>query len=211
MRWQLGRRSQNVEDRRGSTGRGTVAVGGGVGVLIMAVVAMLLGVDPRIVLEQTATIDDAPYSDTTVGTRSPEEDQLADFVSVVLADTEDTWNSLPPDLQALFTGENAWRLVDLFGHQFDEDEQMFRSVIEETYSARGKPEIYVLPEAERGRWIEACQPLWEQWVQEVTPLVGESTARAILSDAIKFGKEYEYTGFCQECEETLHEWGATGH
>lgn len=94
MRWQLGRRSQNVEDRRGSSGRGTVAVGGGVGVLIMAVVAMLLGVDPRIVLEQTASVDNAPYSDTTVSRRSPEEDQLADFVSVVLADTEDTWNSL---------------------------------------------------------------------------------------------------------------------
>jgi predicted metalloprotease len=94
MRWQLGRRSQNVEDRRGSGSRGTVAVGGGVGVLIMAVVAMLLGVDPRVVLEQTASVDNAPYSDTTVSRRSPEEDQLADFVSVVLADTEDTWNSL---------------------------------------------------------------------------------------------------------------------
>ncbi len=94
MRWQLGRRSQNVEDRRGSSGRGAVAAGGGVGVLIMAVVAMLLGVDPRVVLEQTVSVDNAPYSDTTVGTRSPEEDQLADFVSVVLADTEDTWNSL---------------------------------------------------------------------------------------------------------------------
>ena len=94
MRWQLGRRSQNVEDRRGSSGRGTVAVGGGVGVLIMAVVAMLLGVDPRIVLEQTASIDNPPYSDTTATRRSPEEDKLADFVSVVLGDTEDTWNSL---------------------------------------------------------------------------------------------------------------------
>jgi hypothetical protein len=94
MRWQLGRRSQNVEDRRGSSSRGTVAVGGGVGVLIMAVVAMLLGVDPRIVLEQTGSINNAPYSDTTVSRRSAEEDQLADFVSVVLADTEDTWNSL---------------------------------------------------------------------------------------------------------------------
>ncbi|MGB3405809.1 MAG: neutral zinc metallopeptidase [Microcoleaceae cyanobacterium] len=94
MRWQLGRRSQNVEDRRGRSGRGTVAVGGGMGVLIMAVVAMLFGVDPRIVLEQTASIDNAPYSDTTATRRSPQEDQLVEFVSVVLADTEDTWNSL---------------------------------------------------------------------------------------------------------------------
>ncbi|MGB3535236.1 MAG: neutral zinc metallopeptidase [Microcoleaceae cyanobacterium] len=94
MRWQLGRRSQNVEDRRGSGGGGHVAAGGGVGILIMAAVAMLLGVDPRIVLQQTAPVNNAPYSDTTVGTRSPEQDRLADFVSVVLADTEDTWNTL---------------------------------------------------------------------------------------------------------------------
>ncbi len=95
MRWQLGRRSQNVEDRRGSSGgRGTVAVGGGVGVLIMAVVAMLLGVDPRVVLEQTAPINSPSYSDSQISRRSPQDDQLADFVSVVLADTEDTWNDL---------------------------------------------------------------------------------------------------------------------
>ncbi len=94
MRWQLGRRSQNVEDRRGRSGRGTVAAGGGVGVLIMAVVAMLFGVDPRIVLEQTASVDNAPYSDTTATRRSPEEDELAEFVSVVLGYTEETWSRL---------------------------------------------------------------------------------------------------------------------
>jgi predicted metalloprotease len=60
----------------------------------MAVVAMLFGVDPRIVLEQTASVDNAPYSDTTATRRSPEEDELAEFVSVVLGYTEETWSRL---------------------------------------------------------------------------------------------------------------------
>lgn len=100
MRWKTGRRSQNVQDRRGSGGfRGggapLVVGGGGVGVLVVAVVIMLLGGDPTILLDQTA-----PSNPSSSGGQSrpisPEGDQLAEFVSVVLADTEDTWSSIFP-------------------------------------------------------------------------------------------------------------------
>ena len=53
MRWQGGRQSENVEDRRGmSVGRGGIAVGGGLGTVILVLLVMFLGGDPRAVLEQ---------------------------------------------------------------------------------------------------------------------------------------------------------------
>ena len=108
MRWSLGRRSQNVEDRRGmgspvgfripgGAGRGRVARGGGiggVGLIILLVIAWFLGLDPSFLLQDTGPVD-APYTESQPpAPRSAGEDQLADFVSVVLADTEDTWRPL---------------------------------------------------------------------------------------------------------------------
>lgn len=91
MRWQLGRRSSNVEDRRGSGGgMSRPAVGGGLGALLLALLVMLLGGDPSVVLQSGSP---NPY-DSPPAQVSPAQDQLADFVSVVLADTEDTWRML---------------------------------------------------------------------------------------------------------------------
>ena len=99
MKWKTGRRSQNIQDRRGMSYRGggspMVVGGGGIGMVIVAVVIALLGGDPTIVLDAAAPTGRAP-SGGTYQASSPEEDQLAEFVSVVLADTEDTWNSIFP-------------------------------------------------------------------------------------------------------------------
>jgi predicted metalloprotease len=94
MRWQMGRRSRNIEDRRRSGGAGPVVIGGGgLGVVLLAIVITLLGGDPSIVLDHMApTGGQSPP--TSQSQPSPQEDQLADFTSVVLADTEDTWHSL---------------------------------------------------------------------------------------------------------------------
>jgi uncharacterized protein len=96
MKWQMGRRSRNVRDMRGRgrSGAGrSVAVGGGIGTIVLALLVMLLGGDPSIVLDQVSSGPD-PYSYPTQTEISPEQEQLADFTSVVLADTEDTWNAL---------------------------------------------------------------------------------------------------------------------
>ncbi len=85
-----GRRSSNVEDRRGAGVSGPV-VGGGIGFVVLSLIAAFFGVDPAI-LEQVAPSNDNP---TTVSRQnSPESNRLADFVSVVLADTEDTWQPI---------------------------------------------------------------------------------------------------------------------
>lgn len=92
MRWQFGRRSDNVEDRRGMGGGGA-AIGGGIGTLILALIALALGVDPSIVLQQSGNIP-SPPGQTSTARLNPQEQELADFISVVLADTEDVWHEV---------------------------------------------------------------------------------------------------------------------
>ncbi|MBA3354761.1 MAG: neutral zinc metallopeptidase [Pyrinomonadaceae bacterium] len=90
MRWREGRQSQNVEDRRGM-GRGGMAIGGGLGGIVVLVIALLLGADPRQLLEQVSTEGQAPATQSSRPT-NPEEEELRQLVSAVLADTEDVWN-----------------------------------------------------------------------------------------------------------------------
>src|SRR5688572_25842849 len=108
MEWQGRRESDNVDDRRGHGGGRGLAIGGGASVLAV-IVCLILGVDPRVVLQGNRP-NEVSYQRPT---QSPQEqDQLKKFVSVVLADTEDVWHEqfrkmgrtyLEPKL-VLFTG-----------------------------------------------------------------------------------------------------------
>ena len=99
MWWQGGRRSENIEDRRGGSLPQGVRLGGmgGLGILNIAVVAMFLGIDPR-VLFQGGPVNDSPDVSVPPSQSAREapvgNDELRDFVSVVLADTEDTWQEV---------------------------------------------------------------------------------------------------------------------
>ncbi len=91
MRWRTGRRSDNVEDQRGGGGVSPTLAGGGIGTIALVLIAMFMGVDPSVILNQVA----GPQQASVGGDYrpSPAETELTDFVSVVLADTEDTWNA----------------------------------------------------------------------------------------------------------------------
>lgn len=92
MQWRGRRTSTNVEDRRGM-GRMPV-VGGGLGLLVILVISLLTGADPRALLDLAggaAGRGDANVQETA---RSAPTDEQAQFVSVVLADTEDVWHDL---------------------------------------------------------------------------------------------------------------------
>lgn len=94
MRWRMGRRSANVEDRRGMRLGGRKAAGGGLGLIVILVIAVLLGADPVKLLSDISStgVDQSSYYEQQPV--SAEDQELADFVSVVLADTEDTWTEI---------------------------------------------------------------------------------------------------------------------
>jgi predicted metalloprotease len=89
MLWKGRRESGNVEDRRGIGGGLAV---GGLGGIVVLVVALLFGVDPRMLLEQTGT--DPGQGTQTSRPVNPEEEELRKFSTVVLAETEDVWNNI---------------------------------------------------------------------------------------------------------------------
>ena len=96
MRFDNGRESQNVEDRRGSGGGRGVRVGGkgiGLGTIVLALVAMYFGVDPSIVLNQ-ASVGSEPSAHVSPAERPAAENEQARFISMVLADTEQTWGEI---------------------------------------------------------------------------------------------------------------------
>ncbi len=93
MRWKRGRRSSNIEDRRGRRVAGPIAFKGGVGTIALVLVASyFLGINPLEILQmQTGgrpAVSQPDWKPTAA------EQQAADFVSVVLADTEDTWKTI---------------------------------------------------------------------------------------------------------------------
>jgi uncharacterized protein len=89
MRWAGRRGSSNIEDRRGTRFRG--AGGIGLGTIVLALVALYFGQDPSVVLQNVQPSQQAeqvPYQE------SADEAQLREFISVVLADTEETWGAI---------------------------------------------------------------------------------------------------------------------
>jgi hypothetical protein len=89
MRFDHGRESDNVEDRRGSFPVGGRSIG--IGTVILALVAMYFGVDPSLILPEGGPV---PQAQQTPAQRPPADDPMARFVSMVLADTEDTWTEV---------------------------------------------------------------------------------------------------------------------
>jgi len=92
MLWRGQRQSENVEDRRGIS-RGGMAIGGGLGGIVLLVVALLMGADPRQLLEQLPNQDPASRTQTSRST-TPQEEERKQFVLTVLANTEDVWTDL---------------------------------------------------------------------------------------------------------------------
>jgi len=96
MRMEDQERSSNIEDRRGmSVGRGVA--GGGIGIVVIALIAMFLGVDPGVILQSGITEGPGPGagSQPAVQSRAPSrEDKQADFVAAVLGSTEEIWTDI---------------------------------------------------------------------------------------------------------------------
>jgi predicted metalloprotease len=110
-----------VEDTRGTGGGGGGGLGGGgfklgIGGLIVIAAAYFLGVDPRLVMGIMQGVDGgAQQSAPTTVTANQSLDEGADFLRVVLADTEDTWGPIfqaagreyTPTTLRLYTGRDV--------------------------------------------------------------------------------------------------------
>ena len=86
MKWKDRRRSSNVEDRRGMGGK--TVIGGGLG-LIVLLLFTLLGGNPGDLINTVS-----PGNSNTAYVETAEDQELVEFVSVVLADTEDIWTEV---------------------------------------------------------------------------------------------------------------------
>jgi hypothetical protein len=87
MQWTGGRRSTNIEDRRGMR-VGPMAIGG-FGTIVVILLGLFLGVDPRALLNTTSYETEAP-----AGATAGINDETKEFVSTVVGYTEDTWSEI---------------------------------------------------------------------------------------------------------------------
>jgi uncharacterized protein len=108
MRWTGSRESSNVEDRRGMGG---MVAGGGIGMVLIAIVVTLLGGDPGVVLQPGGAGTADPSANG--GATPAANDTAATFVRRVLTDTEDSWERIfqqkygqayPQPTLTMFTG-----------------------------------------------------------------------------------------------------------
>ncbi len=89
MKWQGRQGSGNIEDRRGMSRGGGLALGGGIGGIVILLIVMLLGGDPSQLINGLKGDPESGQVATT-----EEEDQMAQFVAVVLKDTETVWGKI---------------------------------------------------------------------------------------------------------------------
>jgi len=115
MKWEGREQSSNVEDRRGmSMAAGGLAVGGGLGTLVLILIMTFLGANPAQLMEQVGEQKPKSSTQTKIDPAQDRDAPLKEFVSVVMRDTEDVWGKLfreqlgaryqEPKL-VLFTGE----------------------------------------------------------------------------------------------------------
>lgn len=113
MQWRGRRQSGNVDDQRGGGGGGSgfggLPIKGGLGlVVVIVVIGLITGKNPLSLLQQLPLDNGPTISQSVPYEASPEEEELSQFVKVVLADTEDVWNQLLSDYReptlVLFSG-----------------------------------------------------------------------------------------------------------
>lgn len=115
MKWQGRRQSENVEDRRGLSSKGKVAIGGGIIGIIIMLITTFGGEQAQNIVPVLDQLQNSGGQTQGVKQRdlTAEEKELGAFVSTVFADTEDTWEKVFADngmqyekpKMVLFTGE----------------------------------------------------------------------------------------------------------
>jgi len=98
MRWEDGRRSDNVEDRRGLPVSRKVLLGGSGGIgIVLVILGLFFGFDPGAIFQEGSSVQAPQVNVPSQGVQTPQsqaDEKLKDFISVVLADTENVWQDI---------------------------------------------------------------------------------------------------------------------
>ena len=94
MKWEGRESSKNVDDRRKGTTARKVGTGLGIGSILIVIIGLLLGEDPGQLLSQFQGGGATTTESSGVQQAGTPEDELAEFVGIVLKDTEDVWDKL---------------------------------------------------------------------------------------------------------------------
>lgn len=139
MRWRGRRQSGNFDDQRGSGGgRGGLPIKGGIGlVIVVIVIGLITGKNPLSLLQSLPIAEENSISQSAPYQPTAEEEELTQFVKVVLADTEDVWHKLMKDYReptlVLFSGsvQSACGTADASSGPFycSEDEKVYIDLI----------------------------------------------------------------------------------
>lgn len=93
MRLDEEQESQNIEDRRGRRVSRGVA-GGGIGTLVIILLALFFGIDPRMLLQGNVEETNLPQAPAPQSQQPGGEDEMRQFVAKVLGSTERTWSEI---------------------------------------------------------------------------------------------------------------------
>ena len=85
----------------------------------------------------------------------------ATFVQIPMAMSAKTWNSLPPDVQAVFN-ELRPSVTDFCGAIVDNRRE---STLRKLRARNDN--IYTLPEDEKARWVDATKPMYDKWLNQM--------------------------------------------
>jgi predicted metalloprotease len=135
MRWESGRRSTNVQDRRGLGPAGMVG-GGGIGMLILVlIISFVSGQNPLELLQQ---VEQAPTTQAPAGGTPPADDPQAQMVSAVLADTEDTWRRVFRELDQRFGAPGDFAQAYVIAHEVGHHVQTLLGTSSRVQAARSR-------------------------------------------------------------------------
>ncbi|MFY7741731.1 MAG: neutral zinc metallopeptidase [Flavobacterium sp.] len=94
MKWEGRRQSKNVEDRRGMGNTGKVVAGGGLIGIILLLINMFGGESAQNLTPLLEQLNQQQSTESPAQPLSKEDEKMGQFVSTVLADTEDVWHKI---------------------------------------------------------------------------------------------------------------------
>ena len=105
------------------------------------------------------------------------------FSPFYLAMNAKFYDDLPADLQKIVDDEAGATFAENCGIGLDKGAMMDGEWLKEQGD-----KFYVLPEAERARWLEAVMPMWDEWIADMEAS-GHSNVRDIVDEAVRYGDE----------------------